>query len=93
MAQSVEVERQTVDFSSGHEPTSGSALSVEPAWDSTSPSAHLPCMHTLTLSLRKNKQKNKKRWKDTHSAKKRCTKQYQKNTPTSKAYFAYVYMG
>ena len=58
MAQSVEC--PTLDFGSGHGLTvvrlssmSGSMLSVEPAWDSFSPSlsAPAPLKHSLMLSL------------------------------------------
>ena len=63
MAQSVKC--PTLDFDSGHDlsvmrlsPTSGSALSVEPARDSLFPSLSLPlpCLHTSLLTL-KNKEK------------------------------------
>ena len=66
MAQSVEC--LMLDFGSGHDPSivgsspaSGSALSVEPAWDSLSlPSAPFP---RIMLSL-KNKNKTKKYSRD-----------------------------
>ena len=58
------VERLTLDFDSVHDgtvvgsgPTSGSPLSVEPAWDSLSPSVSAPplLMLSLSLSLKINK--------------------------------------
>ena len=52
------IEHQTLDFSSGHDPrvmesspVSGSLLSMEPAWDSLSPSA--PLSHSRSLSQKK----------------------------------------
>ena len=58
------VEHPTLDFSSGHDPrvvgsspTSGSVLSMEPAWDSPSLSLPLPfslLTHTLSLSKLNN---------------------------------------
>ena len=57
------VKHLTLDFSSGHdlmvheiEPHCGlCADSVEPAWDSLSPSLSAPPMHTLSLKINKLK--------------------------------------
>ena len=62
------VEHQTTGFGSGHDPgvmdlspTSGSVLSVEPAWDSLSLPLSLSPAHlvslSLSLSLKKRREK------------------------------------
>ena len=67
------VERPTLDFSSGRGPrvvgsgpTSGSLLSVEPAWDSFSPSAPLSRSYTLknkkVIVLAQNEALGVSRW-------------------------------
>ena len=67
------VECPTLDFGSGHypwvlgsSPTSGSVLSVEPAWHSLSfsPSVPLPCSCACTLSQIKQKKNPKKQYLD-----------------------------
>ena len=62
------VERPTLDFGPGHDPrleglspTLGSALSMEPAWDSFSLLLPLPSAHICALSLSNKKIKIKKK--------------------------------
>ena len=63
------VKRPTLDFGSGHDLMVGEfkpcvrlcADSVEPAWDSLSPSLCPSTAHSLSLSLKVNKLKQKRR--------------------------------